>query len=152
MLTCMRLYIHRGRDAQRKNMASTAQWSCPGTSPTARWHKQSLGSDPLSERSMIMMLLSTTQPDRITMAGNSAFKRFIQICASIQHLQGSPLCLAIRIYSRWKEKQKYQKKERKTKCFYKLKLCIDDTYIARSIPCELGLKGCKLLCFITWGA
>lgn len=115
-----------------------------------------LGSDPLSAFQEHLQwwccCLQHSDPDRITMSENSAFKRFIQVCARIQHLQGLPLCLAIRTYSRWKEKKK-----KKTKCFCrahqcrKLKPYIGDPYIARSIPYELRLKGCKLLCFISWG-
>lgn len=69
-----------------------------------------LGSDPLSAFQEHLQwwccCLQHSDPDRITMSENSAFKRFIQVCARIQHLQGLPLCLAIRTYSRWKEKKK----------------------------------------------
>lgn len=50
-----------------------------------------------------------------------------------------------------------KKREGKTKCFCRAHQCrklrpyIGDPYIARSIPYELGLKGCKPLCFITRG-
>lgn len=79
-----------------------------------------LSSDPLSAFQEHLQSwccsLQRSDPDRITMSENSGFKRFTQLCARIQHLQGSPVCLAIRIYSRWKGKKKKKRKERQNVC------------------------------------
>lgn len=146
----------KGCPEKEHGTASDTQWSCPGISPTARWHKQSWA-------------LTLCQPFRNIYNDDAAVCNTVILtgspCLRILHLRDSSKSVpGSNIYrgchyvlQSGHTADERKKKKKKTKCFCrahqcrKLKPYIGDPYIARSIPYELRLKGCKLLCFISWG-